>query len=104
MSIILLPILQAIAGLIGFYKLIIFVYIVMQWLIVLQVFDISKYPIISNIYMVTRMLTEPVFGFVRRFIPNLGPLDLSPLVVIVFIYILSNIIRSLIWNVYSSGF
>ncbi|MEA2267808.1 MAG: YggT family protein [Solirubrobacteraceae bacterium] len=43
-----------------------------------------------------RDVCEPYLGFFRRFIPALGPLDLSPIVAIFVLNIVSNIIVGLI--------
>jgi YggT family protein len=43
-----------------------------------------------------RDVCEPVLSFFRRFIPPLGPLDLSPLVAIFVINLIARLIASLI--------
>jgi YggT family protein len=43
-----------------------------------------------------RDVCEPYLGFFRRFIPALGPLDLSPIVAIFVLNIVSNILVGLI--------
>jgi YggT family protein len=43
-----------------------------------------------------RDVCEPYLGFFRRFIPPLGPLDLSPIVAIFVLNIVSNILVGLI--------
>jgi uncharacterized protein YggT (Ycf19 family) len=43
-----------------------------------------------------RDVCEPYLGFFRRFIPALGPLDLSPIVAIFVLNIASNIIVGII--------
>jgi YggT family protein len=43
-----------------------------------------------------RDVCEPVLGFFRRFIPPLGPLDLSPIVAIVVIRLVAGLIASAI--------
>jgi YggT family protein len=43
-----------------------------------------------------RDVCEPYLGFFRRFIPPLGPIDLSPIVAIFVLSIASRIIHSLI--------
>ena len=43
-----------------------------------------------------RDVCEPYLGFFRRFIPTLGPLDLSPIVAIIVLNIVSRIIHSII--------
>ena len=43
-----------------------------------------------------RQVCEPYLRFFRRFIPPLGPLDLSPMVAIIVLYVVGGIIVSLI--------
>ena len=43
-----------------------------------------------------RDVCEPYLGFFRRFIPPLGPIDLSPIVAIFVLQIVGNIIANLI--------
>lgn len=98
MDIVIIPILQAIAGILGFYQIIIFVNIVFSWLLVLGVIDLYRYKILGNLFMITRMATEPLYNFVRRFLPTFGPMDFSPVIVIVAIYIITEIINRLIYK------
>jgi uncharacterized protein YggT (Ycf19 family) len=43
-----------------------------------------------------RDVSEPYIGIFRRFIPPMGPIDLSPMLAIIVLYIADNIIVSLI--------
>lgn len=45
-------------------------------------------PVIGVIYD----LTEPVMGFFRRYIPPIGGLDLSPLVIFLILSVLRNVV------------
>lgn len=98
MNIILIPLLQAINGILSFYQLIIFVSIVLTWLIMFGIIDIYKYRVLNNIFVFTRIVTEPLYAFVKRFIPTLGPLDFSPVMVVLAIYIISEIINHIIYK------
>ncbi|WP_019220739.1 YggT family protein [Bartonella senegalensis] len=52
------------------------------------------------VFLVGRFLyrvTEPVLGPIRRFLPNLGAVDISPIVVFLIIYFM----RNLMWYVYA---
>lgn len=98
MNIVIIPILQAISGILAFYQLIIFVNIIFSWILILGVVDLYKYKVLGNLFMITRMATEPLYNFVRRFLPTLGPMDFSPVVVILAIYIITEIINRLIYK------
>lgn len=43
-----------------------------------------------------RQTCEPYLGFFRRFIPPLGPLDLSPMVAIIALYVVGGLVVGLI--------
>ncbi|MGV3278846.1 YggT family protein [Rickettsiales bacterium LUAb2] len=98
MDIVLIPILKAILSILNFYQLIIFVNIILSWLIMFGIIDIYKFRIVGNIFMFTRAVTEPIFALVRRIIPTLGPMDFSPIVIILGIYIISEILTRVIYK------
>ncbi|EJF81320.1 YGGT family [Candidatus Bartonella washoeensis] len=42
-------------------------------------------------------VTEPILGRIRRFLPNLGAVDISPILVFIIIYF----IRTFMWRAYA---
>lgn len=65
---------------------------VVSWLIAFNVINTRNqiaYTIADALYR----LTEPILRPVRRFIPNLGGIDISPVVVILLIIFLRNLMR-----------
>ena len=62
------------------------VYIIMGWLVNFQVLNLRQ-PIVAQIYFGLNRLLEPVFAPIRRFLPNTGGLDFSPIVVFIGIII-----------------
>ncbi|MEM7082435.1 MAG: YggT family protein [Pseudomonadota bacterium] len=82
-------IVQSVFGLIslvlGLYTITIFLRVILSW-----VNPDPRNPIVSILYS----LTEPILAPARRFIPPLGGLDLSPLIVLVLIQALSILITS----------
>lgn len=58
---------------------IVIVHIVMSWLINFQVLNLRQ-PIVAQIWFGLNKLLEPVYSRIRGFLPNLGNLDLAPLV------------------------
>ena len=63
------------------------VHIIMSWLINFQVLNLRQ-PIVGQIWDGLNRLLEPIYGPVRRMLPNTGALDLAPLVVFIIIIIL----------------
>ena len=64
---------------------IVIAHIIMSWLINFQVLNLRQ-PLVSQIWFGMNRLLEPVYGRVRAFLPDLGGLDLAPLVVLVALY------------------
>jgi len=65
--------------------------VILSWLIAFNVLDTRN----NFVYQVANMfyqLTEPLYRPIRNFMPDLGGIDLSPLVVLVGIYALRVII------------
>jgi len=49
-------------------------------------------PLLANLYAVANQITEPILGPIRRVLPNLGFLDLSPMVAIILLEIIRYVI------------
>jgi YggT family protein len=66
---------------------IIIAHIIMSWLINFQVLNLRQ-PLVASIWQGLNGLLEPIYNRVRRFLPNIGGLDLAPLVVLIAVYAL----------------
>ena len=64
---------------------------IMSWLIAFNVINTYN-GAVRSIWTALGRLTEPLYRPIRRVLPDFGALDLSPLVVLLVIYILSNIV------------
>ncbi len=69
------------------------VHIILSWLINFQVINLRQ-PIVASIWDGLNRLLEPVYSRIRRFLPDLGGIDLAPLVFLVGLYALEIIIRN----------
>jgi YggT family protein len=63
--------------------------VIASWLVGFGIINAYN-PIARSILRTLHALTEPVFGPVRRVIPALGGLDLSPLIVLLLLTFLRN--------------
>ena len=61
--------------------------VIMSWLINFQVLNLHQQLVAQIWYGLNRIL-EPVYGPIRRILPNMGGLDLTPLVVLIGVYAL----------------
>jgi len=71
------------------YFYVIIAAVIASWLVGFGIIN-SYNPIARSILRALHALTEPVFGPVRRVIPAIGGLDLSPLIVLLLLTFLRN--------------
>jgi len=64
------------------YFWILIAHVVMSWLVAFNVLN-SRQPFVRQIGMALWRMTEPVLAPVRRLLPNLGGIDISPIIVII---------------------
>jgi len=60
---------------------IVIAHVIMSWLINFQVLNLRQ-PLVAQLWYSINRLLEPIYARVRRFLPDLGGLDLAPLVVL----------------------
>lgn len=60
-------------------QFIIFAHMIMSWLLSFNVLNIRQ-PLVNQLWYGLERILAPVYGPIRNFMPNLGGLDLSPLV------------------------
>lgn len=73
---------------------IIIIQVVMSWLITFEVINVRN-PQAANVIRLLDKTTEPVFGPLRKIIPPIGGIDLTPIVVILAIYLLKSLVASI---------
>jgi YggT family protein len=65
--------------------------VVFSWLYAFNVIN-PRNQIVSMIGQFLYALTEPILRQIRRFMPNLGAIDISPIVLFLLIYLLQRVI------------
>lgn len=68
-------------------QFIIIAHIIMSWLINFQVLNLRQ-QLVAQVWDGLNRVLDPLYSFVRRFLPNMGGLDLAPLVVLIGVYAL----------------
>lgn len=68
-------------------------HVVMSWLINFQVLNLRQ-PLVAQIWQGLSRLLEPLYAPLRRILPPMGGLDLSPLVVLLGIFALRIILMN----------
>ena len=77
--------------LLGIAYYIILIHVIMSWLISFQVLNLRQ-PFVSQIWYGLNRLLAPVYDPIRRYMPNLGAMDITPLVVFIGIVIMRGFI------------
>jgi YggT family protein len=69
------------------------VHIILSWLINFQVLNLRQ-PIVAQIWDGLNRLLEPIYQPIRRVLPDMGGIDLAPLVLLIGIYAIRIIIAN----------
>ena len=64
--------------LLGVARTLIFTYFIMSWLISFEVLNVRQ-SLVGQIWHTLQRILEPIYGPIRRFLPNMGGIDLSPI-------------------------
>ncbi len=80
-------ILQILLLILDIAQWIIIAHIIMSWLINFQVLNLRQ-PIVGQIWDGLNRILEPIYSRVRSVLPQMGGLDLAPLVVLIGVYAL----------------
>jgi len=73
------------------YSYIIVIVAIMSWLIAFNVINVYN-DFVRSIWNALNALTEPLLRPIRQFLPSLGGLDISPVILLLLIYLLQKII------------
>ena len=67
---------------------------IISWLIAFNVLN-TQNRFVYSVLEFTYKLTDPPLNYIRRFLPNLGSIDISPIVLILLIYFVRDLIRNI---------
>ena len=84
-------ILQTLSFILNIVWWIFLIMIIMSWLISFNVIN-TRNQFVASVWRVLNQVTEPILKPIRRIVPPVGGLDLSPLIVFVIIFFLQNLI------------
>ena len=96
------PLLIIVLWLIRAYIWVIIIGVILSWLIHFQVIN-SYNRFVFLVQDLTHRLTEPALGPIRRFLPNLGGIDISPIILILGLWFLEMVILNLRISMLSAG-
>ena len=87
-----LPVIKLILTILDLYKLIIIVGAVLSWLIAFNVVNIRN-EIVRAVWNLFLALTEPFLRPIRKFLPNTGGIDISPIILLLAIMFIQWVIQ-----------
>ena len=82
---------------INFYIWILIINVALSWLVAFNVINTSN----RFVYLVletTYKLTDPPLKFIRNYIPNLGSVDISPIILILGLIFLRNFVNEIFYK------
>lgn len=97
MDAILISVAQVVLLILKMYTWVIIGNVIFSWLFAFNVIN-SHNQFVNMIARTLYSLTEPVMRPIRNVLPNMGGLDLSPIVVLIGIFFLQNLIFNLVFR------
>jgi YggT family protein len=86
--------LATVSMLLGLVWLVFLIMIIMSWLISFNVVN-TRNPFVAGVWRVLNQITEPILRPIRKVIPPVSGLDLSPIVVFIIIFFLQQLIGNI---------
>ena len=88
-----IAILQTLSVILDLLKWVFIIVIIMSWLISFNVIN-TRNQFVNSVWRVLNQITEPILRPIRRVIPPMGGLDLSPIIVFIVIFFLQSFIAN----------
>ena len=82
-------------SIINIYIWLIIINAILSWLVAFNVLN-TQNRFVFAVLNVTHQLTDPVLNKIRKFIPNLGSIDISPVVLILLLFFIRNLFFELL--------
>lgn len=84
---------QIIMLILGVAQFFIIAHFIMSWLISFQVLNVRQ-QLVGQIWYGLNRLLEPIYAPIRRILPDMGGIDLSPLVALIGIYAIEIVLQN----------
>ena len=94
MDVVIVPLFQVVLAILNIYEIIVVVAVVMSWLFHFQIINYSN-QFVRIVWDVVSKLTEPILSRIRAFMPNLGGIDLSPIILLLLVFFLQNVVHQM---------
>ena len=74
------------------YSYVVIVNVIVSWLIAFNILN-TQNRFVYSILELSYRLTDPILNKIRRFLPNLGSLDISPIILLLLIWFIEMCIK-----------
>ncbi len=91
------PLIQILIVAINLYIWVVIISAILSWLIAFSVVNTSN-RFVFAMWDFLHKITEPALRPIRRFLPNLGGVDISPVVLILLLYFCEMVLRNILWE------
>ena len=81
-------------NIISLYIWILIINAIISWLVAFNVLNTSN-RFVYSVLEISYKLTEPPLSFIRKYIPNIGSIDISPIILILGLMFLRNVVFEL---------
>ena len=78
-------------NIISLYIWVLIINVIMSWLVAFNVVNTSN-RFVYSVLDISQRLTDPPLNFIRRYLPNLGSIDISPIILILGLMFLRNLV------------
>ena len=85
------PVIWLILTILDIYVWILIAAVILSWLVAFNIIN-RQNDIVRQVTYALYRLTEPVLGPIRRLLPDLGGLDISPVIAIIVIYFIRYVV------------
>lgn len=94
MDVILVPLFSVILILIRLYIWVLIISAILSWLVAFNVIN-TRNSFVYTVMDVMWRITEPALRPIRRFLPNLGGIDISPVILILILWFVEGVVTRL---------
>ena len=84
-------IIKTIVRIIDLYVLVLIINAILSWLIAFNVLN-TQNRFVFSVLEFSYKLTDPPLNYIRKFIPNLGAVDISPVILILILWLIRDLI------------
>ena len=78
-------------NIINLYIWVLIINVILSWLVAFNILNTSN-RFVYSVLDISYKLTDPPLNFIRRYLPNLGSIDISPIILILGLMFLRNLV------------